>query len=227
MDFISIIFQSIAFFAAIYVVILIIRKDLKYIGNKLFLVSFALFGLYALFLLLYEFPISILANEFLLRSSLLIIVFGILFFVLSMQVFAQSSIYLENLIAKFLIIISVIVCIITFVFPYKVLQIQPEIEADKNLISLLTTGIWVFILMIYNSILLFKTLKRIKDTEEQIKNKIRILVIAQIFGLLSPTMSVIGNITNNSFIHSLMFIFLAIPIIIVGLLISKEKGKQV
>ncbi|MFX1502437.1 MAG: hypothetical protein ACFFDH_15860 [Promethearchaeota archaeon] len=223
MDIISLIFQSTAFIAAFYVAFIIIRKDIKYIGNKLFVISFILFGFYALVLFLYEFPISIIFNEILIGSSLIIIVIGILFFVLSMQVFAQSSIFLKKTITKVIIIISIVVCILTFFFPYKVLQIQPEIEADKNLVSLLTTGIWVFILMIYNSIQLYKTLQYIEDPDKTLKNKITLLLIAQIIGVLSPTMSVIGNITKNSLIHSTMFIFLAIPIVIVGFIISKER----
>jgi len=209
--------------AAFYVVIVIIRKDITYIGNKLFVISFLLFGLYALVLFLYEFPISIIINEILLRGSLLIVVMGILFFVLSMQVFAQSSIYFEKLISKLIIIISIAVCIITFIFPYKVFQVQPEIEADKNIISLLATGIWSFSLMIYNSIQLYNVLKQIEDSQVQIRKKIKFLIIAQLIGILSPTMSVIGNITKNSFIHALMFLFLAIPMVIVGFIISKDK----
>ncbi|MFW9989775.1 MAG: hypothetical protein ACFFC3_14070, partial [Candidatus Odinarchaeota archaeon] len=211
MDIISLIFQSTAFIAAFYVAIVIIRKDIKYIGNKLFVISFVLFGLYALVLFLYEFPISIIVNAILIGASLIIIVIGILFFVLSMQVFAQSSIFLKKPITKVIIIISVFVCILTFFFPYKVLQIQPEIEADKDLVSLLTTGIWVFILMIYNSIQLYKTLQHIEDPDKTLKNKITLLLIAQLIGILSPTMSVIGNITKNSLLHSTMFMFLAIP----------------
>ena len=143
-----------------------------------------------------------------------------------MQVFAQSSTFLKKPITKWIIIISVVVCVLTFFFPYRVLHIQPEIEADKNIVSLLTTGIWVFILMFYNSIQLFKILKYIEDQEKIIKNKIKILIIAQIIGILSPTMSVIGNITGNSLLHSTMFIFLAIPMVIVGVLISKEKDHK-
>ena len=172
MDIVSLFFQSTALIAAFYVVIVIIRKDIKYIGNKLFVISFLLFGLYALVLFLYEFPISIIVNEVLIGSSLIIIVIGILFFVLSMQVFAQSSIFLKKPITKLIIIISLVVCVLTFFFPYKVLQIQPEIEADKNLVSLLVTGIWVFILMIYNSIQLYKILKDIEEPDKGIKNKI-------------------------------------------------------
>ncbi len=214
--------QTIAYVAAFYVVIVIIRKDIKYIGNKLFVISFLLFGLYALVLFLYEFPISIIINEILLRGSLLIVVMGILFFVLSMQVFAQSSIYLEKIMSKLIITVSIAVCIITFIFPYKVLQIQPEIEADKNIISLLATGIFSFTLMIYNSIQLYNVLNDIENAKVQIRKKIKILIVAQLIGILSPTMSVIGNITKNSFIHALMFVFLAIPIVIVGFIISKD-----
>lgn len=225
MDIVSLFFQSTAFIAAFYVVVVIIRKDIKYIGNKLFVISFVLFGLYALVLFLYEFPISIIINEILIGSSLIIIVIGILFFVLSMQVFAQSSIFLKKPITKLIIIISVVVCVLTFFFPYKVLQIQPEIEADKNLVSLLVTGIWVFILMIYNSIQLYKILKDIEEPDKGIKNKIKLLITAQLIGILSPTMSVIGNISKNSLLHSMMFVFLAIPMVIVSLIISKEKSK--
>ncbi len=223
MDFVSLIFQSTAFIAAFYVAIIIIRKDIQYIGNKLFVISFILFGLYALVLFLYEFPISIIVNEFLIGSSLIIIVIGIVFFVLSMQVFAQSSIFLKNTITKVITVISVAVCVLTFFFPYRVLQIQPEIEADKNLVSLLTTGIWVFILMIYNSIQLYKTLQNMEDPDKTLKNKIKLLLTAQLIGILSPTMSVIGNITKNSLLHSTMFIFLAIPMVIIGFIISKER----
>lgn len=223
MDFVSLIFQSTAFIAAFYVAIIIIRKDIQYIGNKLFVISFILFGLYALVLFLYEFPISIIVNEFLIGSSLIIIVIGIVFFVLSMQVFAQSSIFLKNTITKVITVISVAVCVLTFFFPYRVLQIQPEIEADKNLVSLLTTGIWVFILMIYNSIQLYKTLQDMEDPDKTLKNKIKLLLTAQLIGILSPTMSVIGNITKNSLLHSTMFIFLAIPMVIIGFIISKER----
>ncbi|MFX1366171.1 MAG: hypothetical protein ACFFCE_05110 [Promethearchaeota archaeon] len=223
MDLISLIFQSTAFIAAFYIVFVIIRKNVKYLGNKLFVISFVLFGFYALVLFLYEFPISIIFNEILIGSSLIIIVMGILFFVLSMQVFVQSSIFLKKPITKVIIIISVVVCVLTFFFPYKVLQIQPEIEADKNIISLLTTGIWVFILMIYNSIQLYKTLQNIEDPDKTLKNKINLLLIAQLLAILSPTMSIIGNITKNSLLHSTMFIFLAIPMVIVGFIISKER----
>ncbi|MBD3195075.1 MAG: hypothetical protein GF317_08480 [Candidatus Lokiarchaeota archaeon] len=218
--------QVIAFIAAFYVAIVIFKKDISYIGKKLFIISFILFGSYASVVFLYEFPISILVNEILIRASLLLIVAGILFFVLSMQVFAQSSVFLEKTITKILILISIIVCILTFIFPYRVLHVQPIIEADKNIISLLATGIWSFILMIYNSIQLFKVLKELENSIAKVKLKIKYLLIAQLIGLISPTMSIIGNITKNSYLHALMFIFLAIPIIMVGFLISKENEEK-
>jgi hypothetical protein len=218
--------QTIAYVAAFYVAFVIARKDLSYIGNKLFVISFFLFGIYALVLFFYEFPISIIINEILLRASLVIVVIGSLFFVLSMQVFAQSSIYLEQIITKMLFIIAVAVCIITFIFPYKVTQIQPEIQADKSIISLLATGIFAFSVFIYNSIQLYNVLQEIEDPREKIRKKIKILLIAQLIGILSPTMSVIGNILRNSFLHAMMFVFLAIPMVIVGFLISKNKPQN-
>ncbi|MBD3213808.1 MAG: hypothetical protein GF311_14460 [Candidatus Lokiarchaeota archaeon] len=222
MDIFSMIGQLIAFTAAFYVVIVIIRKDLTYIGNKLFVVSFFLFGLYGLVLFLYEFPISIFINEILIRASLVIVVSGVFFFVLSMQVFAQSKIYLKKPITVFLSIISVVVCVITFIFPYNVYQLYPTIEADKSLVSLLATGVWSFALMIYNSITLFSVIKEFDVSEVKMKTKLNRLLIAQLIGILSPTMSVIGNITGNTIIHAFMFVFLAIPMVLVGLLIRKQ-----
>jgi len=215
--------QAIAFISAFYVALVIYKKNHEYLGNKLFIISFMLFGLYAFVLFLYEFPLSILINEILLQSSLSFIVIAILFFVFSMQTFVQSSAYMKKSIVKITIIVSIAICILTFIFPYRVTQISPEIEADKNIISLLATGIWSIMLMIYNTINLYKSLNAMEEAEQSVKNRIKILFFAQIVGLLSPTMSIIGNITKNSYIHALMFIFLAVPIVLVQYAISKDK----
>jgi hypothetical protein len=215
--------QAITFTLAFYVAFIIYRKNIDYIGNKLFIISFLLFGIYAFVLFLYEFPISLTINEFLIRSSLLFVVLGVLFLVLSMQVFVQSSTYLNKPIAKLIILGSILVCFVTLLFPYRVTQIQPEIEAEKNIFSLLSSGLWSLGLMLYNVIRIFRALKKMDETNQKLKEKIRLLGIAQIFGILSPIMSVIGNIIKNSIIHAFMFIFLAIPMVIVGLIISKEK----
>ena len=150
--------------------------------TKLFIVSFLLFGIYALVLFLSEIPISILINEFLIRSSLLFVVLGVLFLVLSMQVFVQSSTYLKSPIGKLLILGSFIVCFITLLFPYRVLQLHPEIKAEKNLISLLASGLWSLALMIYNVILIFQALTKMDDSNKKMKEKIRLLGLAQVFG---------------------------------------------
>lgn len=214
--------ESIAFIAAFLIVIIISKRDISYIGNKLFIISFALFGTYALFLFLYEFPISILFNQFLLQSSLSLIVAGMLFFVLSMQVFSKSSNYLKQKVTIILIVISIIICILTFFFPYEVYQLTPTIEANKSLISLLATGIWSYILMIYNTITLFRILSGIDESKKRMKKNIKYLIYAQLIAILSPTMSVIGNITMIDSIHAMMFVFLAIPIVIVGITLLKK-----
>ncbi len=216
--------QAIAFFSAFYVAIVIYRKNHEYIGNKLFIISFTLIGIYAFVLFLYEFPISILINEILLQSSLSLIVMGVLFFVFSMQTFVHSSAYMKKSIVKIIIIVSIAICIVTFIFPYRVIQISPEIIAEKNIISLLATGVWSIGLMIYNTINLYNSLSAMEEAEQSVKNKVRILFFAQIVSLLSPIMSIIGNITKNSYIHALMFVFLAIPIVLVQIAISKERN---
>lgn len=224
MDIVSIIFQTITILAAFYVAFIIFRKNFEYIGNKLFIISFLLFGLYALVLLIYEFPISILINEILLNVSLYLVVIGVLFFVLSMQTFTQGSIFLKEAVAKLLIITTIIVCVIITLFPYHVQQIIPTIKADKSIVSLLATGLVALGFMIYNLIRIFIALNRIDESEKRIKRKIMFLGVAQAIGLMSPVMSVIGNVTKNDLVHGLMFLFLAIPMVIVGILISKGKG---
>ncbi|TFG00947.1 MAG: hypothetical protein EU541_00660 [Promethearchaeota archaeon] len=223
MDIISMVFQVVTVVSAFYVVFLIFRKNFEYIGNKLFIVSFFLFGTYALVLFLYEFPISILVNEILLNLSLYLVVIGVLFFVLSMQTFTQGSMFLKGLTTRILILITIIICIILAFFPYKVLQVSPNIEANKNIISLLATGVLSLGFMIYNLILLYIALSRINKSETFIRKKIKVLAIAQIIGLMSPIMSVIGNILKNDIIHGLMFIFLAIAMVIVGFLIKQKE----
>lgn len=224
MDIVSIIFQSITILAAFYVAFIIFRKNVEYIGNKLFIISFLLFGFYALVLLLYEFPISILINEILLNISLYLVVIGVLFFVLSMQTFTQGSIFLKETVAKLLILTTVIVCVIIALFPYDVLQIVPTIKANKSIVSLLATGVLAIGFMVYNLIRIFIALNGIDESERRIRKKIMFLGIAQTIGLMSPVMSIIGNITKNELVHGLMFLFLAIPMVIVGILISKRKG---
>lgn len=224
MDIVSIIFQSITILAAFYVAFIIFRKNVEYIGNKLFIISFLLFGFYALVLLLYEFPFSILINEILLNISLYLVVIGVLFFVLSMQTFTQGSIFLKGTVAKLLILTTIIVCIVITIFPYNVQQIVPTIKANKSIVSLLATGLLAVGFMIFNLIRIFLALNGIDESERRIRKKIMFLGVAQTIGLMSPVMSIIGNITKNELVHGLMFLFLAIPMVIVGILISKVKG---
>ncbi|MBD3227276.1 MAG: hypothetical protein GF329_03730 [Candidatus Lokiarchaeota archaeon] len=222
MDIISMVAEAVAFITAFIIVITICKRDISYIGNKLFVISFLLYGIYALFLFIYEFPISILVNTILLQSSLSLIVLGTLIFVLSMQIFYAGRIYLKRNITKILIIISIIICILTFFFPYEVYQLVPSIEAYKNIVSLLATGIWAYILMIYNSISLFRILRNMDKSKKRLKRNITVLTSAQLIALLSPTMSVIGNIIENNLIHALMFVFLAIPLVLVGYTILRK-----
>ncbi len=217
------IFQIITVLSGFYIGFIIYRKNFEYIGNKMFIISFIIFALYAFVLFLYEFPLSVLINEVLLNLSLYMIVVGVLFFVLSMQVFTQGSMFLKKITTKILILISIIAWIIVLFFPYKVIQVTPEVKANKDYVSLLTTGILAISFMIYNLVRIIIALNEIDRSETRIRKKITILGIAQLIGLLSPLMSVIGNVTKNDVIHGLMFIFLAIPMVIVGILISKGR----
>lgn len=217
------IFQIITTIAAFYVVFLIYQKNFDYIGNKLFIISFLIFGLYAFVLFLYEFPLSIIINAILLNLSLYLVVIGVLFFVLSMQVFTRGSMFLNNITTKVLVLITLIACIIIVIFPYEVIQVTPIIEANKSIISLLTTGIVALGFMAYNLIMIYTALAEIDPSQTRIRKKVKTLGIAQIVGLMSPIMSIIGNITKNEILHGTMFLFLAIPMVIVGFLIKKKK----
>jgi hypothetical protein len=141
-----------------------------------------------------------------------------------MQTFTQGSIFLKGTVAKLLILTTIIVCIVITIFPYNVQQIVPTIKANKSIVSLLATGLLAVGFMIFNLIRIFLALNGIDESERRIRKKIMFLGVAQTIGLMSPVMSIIGNITKNELVHGLMFLFLAIPMVIVGILISKVKG---
>lgn len=220
------VFQIITILSAFYVVFIIYRKNFEYIGNKIFISSFFFFGLYSLVLFIYEFPISPFINRILLNSSLFFTVVAVLFFVLSMQTFIQGSIFLKQATAVILIVSTAVVFILIIIFPYEIAEMAPEVEANKNIVSLLAMGVSTMGFMVYNFIRITIALREIETSDKRIKKKIGLLWLAQLVGLLSPIMAVIGEISQIEIIYSLHYIFLGIPILIVGMSITPQKGKD-
>ncbi|MCF2139723.1 MAG: hypothetical protein K9W44_06690 [Candidatus Lokiarchaeota archaeon] len=219
---IAIIGEIIGYVTAFIIAAVIMRKKPSYIGNRYFAASFILFGTYSLVMMIYEFGISEIVVLVLFYLSLVILNYATAFFVISMQIFIYSKSWLESKIPKVVLAGSTIIAIISVVMPVKVESLGP-VQTTKNLVALISMGIWQYTLLIYSLVKISQVLKNIEQTNNLVKKKIQKLWIAQLIGLMAPTASVIGNILQNYVIVALLHIFLASAFILVALAILGKK----
>ena len=222
MDIITTIFKIITIIAATYVSTIVLRRNRSYIGSKLFAMAFIFLGLYALDMLIYDIPISIPVNQFLLQFSLILLTLGTLFFVMAIQTLIQGKGYIKSGLNLIHCMMIVAVWIITFIFPYTVSSIGDPYVDDKPYVTLITTGIFTVYIMTYNVIKIALAIKKIEKTEPAIRRKFTIVLWAQILGLFSPLMSVIGNIIENEIIISLLYVFLALAIVLLDFALRRQ-----
>ena len=79
----------------------------------------------------------------------------------------------------------------------EVTSLDPVVTT-KNLIALISMGIWQFALLIYSLVKISQVLKKIDPNQTEVRRKIRSLWIAQLIGLIAPTTSIVGNIMKNN-----------------------------
>lgn len=225
-DIISFSAELIAAISAFFTAIIIFKRDPKYKGNQLFALSFFLFFFYALTVMIYELNISLLISVISFHISLILIAFAISFFVTSMQVFIKSTTFLKERVYFILLIGSLITSILFLFFPYKITALPVRDNTKADLRGLIPLGIWQYIMMIYNLVMITRALKTISPEKEQIRNKIKNLWIAEAIGLMCPTMAILSNLLKDPivslFVSSLVYIFLAISMGWVGATVRKK-----
>lgn len=215
MNLIDVIGQAIGFFASFAVVILIIPKRKAFIGNKLFIGAFSGLSFYCLIRFLYNIPISVGFNEFLIRFSLVVINIVVLLIVMTIQTFIRGSIYLKSLTNIVHMVISGIVILLTILFPYRVIEIEPEIRDQMNYGSLIPTLVFLVYLMSYNVAKITIILKDMDPGQTQLRKNLTTFRWGQIIAMLSPVMSLVGSVLDNDFLHSILYIALGVAAIFV------------
>lgn len=221
-DLISFSAELITAIAAFFTTIIIIKRGTKYKGNRLFISSFTLFFIYAIMVMIYELEFSIQISLISFHISLFLISFALSIFVTSMQVFIKSTIFLKERAFKVLLLGSTIISVLFLFFPYKITGIPVVENTSADLRSLVPLGIWQYSMMIYNLIMISRSLGKISSEKVQIRKKIKNLWIANAIGLMCPTMAILGNITGIHIFSSLVYIFLAISMVWVGFTVRKK-----
>ncbi|MCP4760260.1 MAG: hypothetical protein GY870_00665 [archaeon] len=221
-DIISFSAELIGAIAAFFTAIIIIKRDPKYRGNQLFTLSFSLFFLYALSVMIYELEFSLQLSFISFQISLMLIAFALSFFVTSMQVFIKSTTFLKERAFIILLLGSSVTSILFVIFPYNIDGLPVVDNTSANLLSLIPLGIWQYGMLIYNLVMIRKALKNISPEKEQIKSKIKFLGYANAVGILCPTMAILSNILNIRILSSLVYIFLAVSMGIVSFTVRKK-----
>jgi len=224
MNIITVIFKIITIIAAAYVSTIVIRRNRSYIGSKIFALAFIFLGVYALDMLVYEFPISLPVNQFLLQLSLFLLMLGTYFFVMAIQTLIQGKDYIKSRLNLIHCMLMLVVWIITLFIPYKVISIGDPYVEDKSYVTLIATGVFTVYIMTYNLIKIAFAIKKIEKTEPAIRKKFQIVLLAQILGLFSPLMSVIGNILENEIIVALLYVFLAFAIVTLDFALRRQES---
>ncbi len=222
--------EIIVFSLAIILSYIILKRDKHYKGNQFFAMSFIFFGLYGLAMFIYDLGISDATIIIMHLSSLAFISMGVLFFVISMQIFLEGITVVKKPLIRFFIIMTIIIIIIVISWPKGVEVINRDpVTTEKNVIANIIIVIWVYIIMFYNTNKLSKGLKAVKKENTEIRENIKNLYIGQILGLFSPFWSVVGNIINifnpeiAVYFTSMIYVFLALVMIKMTLTLKNRK----
>ena len=213
--------EIIAFIAAISNFVVIIRNEKKYVGNQFFATSMILYGIYAFFMFLFDLSISESLLPLLMSFALFIATFATTFFFLSFQIFLRGADYLKMKATYIIFGITIIIASLIFIKMPTFESLNPP-RVNKNLIVQIIMGGWQVLVFITNIVNLTRDIKRIGINELNIKKKLVNFRLAQIFGIMSPIMSVVTGIFWNEILVMLQFIFLAIALTIITANISRK-----
>ncbi|MCP4762148.1 MAG: hypothetical protein GY870_10220 [archaeon] len=234
-NYITIIGEVIAVAVAIFISFTIYRRDHKYIGNRLFIISMLMYGAYALIMMFYDLGISEESVVFTMSLALGLACLTTPIFVASFNVFIYSSAVLKEKRILITIIISIIFCPLSFIFAPVFVSLDP-IRLEKDLRALLPMGLFQLYLFIECLIRIRKAITKIEADKIEIRAKINKLFWGQFFGLLVPVLSVVGGIlvpylTSDigiiiiDLIFMIQFIFLALGMIVIGSAVMKKIEK--
>ncbi len=211
--------EIIVFSLAMILSYIILKHDKSYKGNQFFAICFLFFGLYGFSMFIYDLGINDKTIIVMYLLSLAFISLGVLFFVISMQIFLEGVAVSKKPLIRSFILITIIIIIIVLSWPNGVEVINDDPTTKKNIIANVLIVAWVYIMMFYNTNKLSKGLKAVTKEDTEIREHIKNLYIGEILGLFCPFWAVVGNIINifnpeiAVYFTSMIYVFFALVMI--------------
>ena len=221
------IFEGIGLIAGLTIAVLVLRKDSKYMGNRLMAISMILFGFYMGFILTYDIFYPIFQQDWLIevffRLCLISIIFGSVFLFFTIEVMCKSSVWLtfKRVIPYVLVLTaySIWIWFYDFITIISGDQVNTQAEMIPTLL-LLILGVLYFIIQSIVGIYRFG----IRKTEGDRKKKMMTFFMGLIISLAAIIINVLSNILDDPIgvLDVIFFGTLALAMVIMALGLTRK-----
>lgn len=221
------IFEGIGLIAGLTIAFLVLRKDSKYIGNRLMAISMVFFGLYMGSILLYDIFYPIFQQDWLIevffRICLIAILFGSMFLFFTIQVSVKASIWFTfKRVAPYVLVLtaySIWIWFYDFITIISGDQVNTQAEMIPTLLLLILSVLY-FIIRSIVGIYRFG----IRKTEGERKKKMITFFMGLIISLAAIIINVLSNILDDPIgvLDVFFFGILALAMVIMALGLTRK-----
>lgn len=203
LEWLEYIFEGIAALASFLSAIVVLRKNSKYIGNRLMFATFFLFGTYISSLLTYGIIKTELIIHILFRVGINCLLYGMLFLFFTMQVMVHSSAWITNKNHVFPFIIPAGVWSIWTIFAHLDILSTDPVNTSMALAPLIFLILSSFGLLISSLISLYK--HGIKETKGEDRKKMQIFMVGLGINLVALLISLAAQLESEGILMDIIF----------------------
>ena len=217
-------FQLLLSGGAFFVSITLLRKNRRYLGNKLLAISLSLVGVYALLLFLYKVLDSAVLLQYSIRIGFSALLFAVYLLFCTLQVLLYSSHTIRTHKIKFLIwfLIAAIIVGLMTVTDWISVENGDITTMDYNFAVFLPFAAYVAVMLVYSMLVLYRfAIKTASETSKPYLWLFFFGLLSMFCGLLTEGLSAAFEGLAGLF-DILLFVFLAVGVLLMALSLLRK-----